>query len=135
MSNTNRAILRYFLQIGIVILLFAASLFFSAGRTDWALASNKFFYGVLRIAQEQGHTVCACGPYQYVRHPGYLGAILFDVATPLILNSAWAYIPAILTVCANVVRTSLEERVLQNGLGGYKNYAQQVRYRLLPAVW
>ena len=69
------------------------------------MASNKFFYGVLRIAQEKGHTVCASGPYQYVRHPGYLGAILFDLATPLILNSAWAFVPAILTVCAIVVRT------------------------------
>ncbi len=66
--------------------------------TAWAMASNKFFYGVLRIAQEKGHTVCASGPYQYVRHPVCLGAILFDLATPLMLNSAWAFIPAALTV-------------------------------------
>jgi hypothetical protein len=36
-SNTNRAILRYFLQIGIFVLLFAAGLFISAGRTDWVM--------------------------------------------------------------------------------------------------
>ncbi|MFZ5810172.1 MAG: methyltransferase family protein [Chloroflexota bacterium] len=103
--------------------------------TAWAMASNKFFYGVLRIAQEKGHSVCASGAYQYVRHPGYLGVIIFDLATPLILNSAWAFIPSILTVYAIFVRTSLEDKALQNGLDGYKNYAQRVRYRLLPAVW
>ena len=229
MSNTNQAIPRYFLQIIIFILFFAASLFLSAGRADWAMgwvyiaivvtsqisialilmmrnpelmaerdvrkgkrdldrilsgvmslfgpismcivaglnirfgwfpqipsslqitgivlavlgsvltawamASNKYFYGILRIAQEKGHTVCASGPYQYMRHPGYLGAILFDLATPLILNSAWALIPALLTVFAICLRTALEDKALQNGLDGYKDYAQQVRYRLLPAVW
>ena len=103
--------------------------------TAWAMASNKFFYGVLRIAQDKGHTVCASGPYRTVRHPGYLGAILFDLATPLILGSAWAFIPAALTVCAILVRTAREDKALQSGLGGYKEYAQQVRHRLLPAVW
>ena len=101
----------------------------------WAMASNKFFYGVLRIEQEKNHSVCSSGAYQYVRHPGYLGAIIFDLATPLILNSVWAFIPAILTICAIVIRTSLEDKALQNGLDGYKNYAQQVRYCLFPAVW
>ncbi len=102
--------------------------------TAWAMASNKFFYGVLRIAQKKGHMVCMSGPYQYVRHPGYLGAILFDLATPLILNSVWAFIPAMLTVYAIVVRTGLEDKALQNGLDGYQDYVQQVHYRLLPGI-
>jgi len=103
--------------------------------TTWAITSNKFFYGVLRIAKERGHAVCIGGPYRYVRHPGYLGAILFDLATPLMLNSVWALIPAAFTVCAIAVRTALEDRALQDGLYGYKDYAQRVRYRLLPGVW
>jgi protein-S-isoprenylcysteine O-methyltransferase Ste14 len=98
------------------------------------MASNKFFYGVLRVAQEKGHTVCASGPYRHIRHPGYLGMILGDLATPLILNSVWALTPAVLTVCAIVIRTILEDRALQNGLDGYKDYAHIVRYRLLPVV-
>jgi len=118
------------LQIaGIVIAILGSML------TIWAMASNRFFYGVLRIAQGKNHTVCASGPYQYVRHPGYLGVILFDLTTPLMLNSAWALIPAMLTICAIVVRTALEDKILQSRLGGYKDYAQQVRYRLLPIVW
>jgi protein-S-isoprenylcysteine O-methyltransferase Ste14 len=114
---------------GIVIALLGSSL------TIWATASNKFFYGVLRIAQEKGHTVCANGPYRHIRHPGYLGMILGDLATPMILHSVWALIPAVLTVSAVFARTALEDSSLQNGLGGYKDYAQQVRYRLVPAVW
>lgn len=120
----------FMLQIAGIVLAILGSIL-----PPWAMASNKFFYGVLRIVQEKGHTVCASGPYQYVRHPGYLGAILFDLAIPLILNSVWALIPAVLTVCAIFVRTALEDKSLQNGLDGYKDYAQQVRYRLLPAVW
>ena len=103
--------------------------------TAWAMASNKFFYGVLRIAQEKNHLVCASGPYQYVRHPGYLGAILFDLGTPLMLGSAWALIPAAFTVCAIVVRTRLEDETLQNELAGYRDYARRVRQRLLPGIW
>ncbi len=89
----------------------------------------------MRIAEGKGHTPCTSGPYHYVRHPGYLGAILFDSATPLMLNSVWAFIPAVLTIYASVIRTSLEDKVLQNRLRGYKNYAQQIRYRLLPRIW
>ena len=103
--------------------------------TAWAMASNKFFYGVLCIAPEKGHMVCTSGAYRYVRHPGYLGVILFDLGTPLMLNSVWALIPAVLTVYAIIVRTAHEDRALQNGLDGYQYYARQVRYRLLPGVW
>jgi protein-S-isoprenylcysteine O-methyltransferase Ste14 len=103
--------------------------------TIWAIASNKFFYGTLRIERDRGHAVAAGGPYQYVRHPGYVGGILADLATPLMLGSLWALIPAVLTVCVLVVRTALEDKTLQDELDGYQVYAQHVRYRLLPGVW
>ncbi|TEU16366.1 MAG: isoprenylcysteine carboxylmethyltransferase family protein, partial [Anaerolineales bacterium] len=103
--------------------------------TTWAMASNRFFYGVLRIAKDRGHTVATSGPYRYVRHPGYVGAIAFDLATPLILGSPWALIPAGLTTCIIILRTVLEDRTLQDELDGYQDYAGQVRYRLLPGVW
>lgn len=103
--------------------------------TVWAMAANKFFYGVARIASERGHTVCRGGPYRWVRHPGYLGAMLFDLGAPLALQSAWAFLPALLTVGAICLRTALEDKMLQAGLAGYANYARQVRYRLLPGLW
>ena len=103
--------------------------------TTWAMASNRFFYGVLRIAKDRGHTVATGGPYRYVRHPGYVGIIAFDLATPLILGSPWALFPAGLTTCIIILRTVLEDRTLQDELDGYKDYVQSVRYRLLPGVW
>jgi protein-S-isoprenylcysteine O-methyltransferase Ste14 len=103
--------------------------------TTWAMASNRFFYGTLRIAKDRGHTVATSGPYRYVRHPGYIGAIAFDLAMPLILGSLWAFIPAGLTTCTIIVRTALEDRALQDKLDGYRGYAQRVRYRLLPSIW
>jgi protein-S-isoprenylcysteine O-methyltransferase Ste14 len=101
----------------------------------WAMAANAFFSQTVRIQKERGHTVATGGPYRYVRHPGYAGSILFQVATPLILGSVWALIPAGLTVCLTIVRTVLEDRTLLEELDGYKEYAGRVRYRLLPGVW
>ena len=101
----------------------------------WAMASNAFFSVTVRIQEERGHTVATGGPYRYVRHPGYVGAILFQVATPILLGSLWALIPAGLSAPAYVVRTALEDRTLREELPGYAEYAQQTRYRLLPGVW
>jgi len=101
--------------------------------TIWAMASNKFFYGVAHIADD--HAVATVGPYRYVRHPGYAGGILFDLATPLALGSWWTFIPALLTVCFIVARAILEDRTLQEELDGYEEYAQRTRYRLLPGIW
>lgn len=101
----------------------------------WAMAVNAFFAQTVRIQEERGHTVVTGGPYRYVRHPGYMGSILFQLATPLILGSWWAFIPAGLITLLTIIRTALEDKTLQAELGGYKEYAQRVRYRLLPGIW
>lgn len=103
--------------------------------TDWAVVSNKFFSGVVRIQKERGHIVVTRGPYRYVRHPGYVGAILHNIATPVILSSLWGLLPAGLVVCVTIIRTALEDRTLQEELDGYKAYAKRVPYRLLPSIW
>ena len=101
----------------------------------WAMAANRYFYGFVRIETERGHTVATGGPYRIVRHPGYAGGVLCDLAVPLMLGSLWALIPAGLTTCAIILRTALEDRTLHEELEGYREYAQRVRYRLLPGVW
>jgi len=103
--------------------------------TDWAVISNKFFSGVVRIQKERGHTVVTSGPYRYVRHPGYVGAILSNIATPVILSSLWALIPAGLVVFITIIRTFFEDKTLQEELDGYKAYATRVRYCILPGIW
>lgn len=101
----------------------------------WSMVANAFFTAIVRIQSERWHAVATGGPYRFVRHPGYVGAILFHLATPFMLNSRWALIPAILTALVFVVRTALEDRTLQEELPGYKEYTEHVRYRLLPGIW
>jgi len=101
----------------------------------WAMASNRFFSGVVRIQTERGHAVVSHGPYALVRHPGYAGVILAMAGAPLMLGSAWALIPAAATIVAIVVRTAYEDRTLVRDLAGYEAYARRVCYRLLPGIW
>ncbi|MHB0857659.1 MAG: methyltransferase family protein [Anaerolineae bacterium] len=103
--------------------------------TTWAMLSNRFFSALVRIQTDRGHTVVSTGPYALVRHPGYLGASVAQLAMPLALSSWWAMLPALVTLAVLVVRTTLEDRTLQAELPGYREYAQRVRYRLLPGVW
>ena len=105
------------------------------GLFTWAMVSNRFFSTSVRIQADRGHTVASGGPYRVVRHPGYVGYIASSFATALVLGSLWALIPAGLVMCLLVVRTALEDKTLQEELPGYKEYAQRVRYRLLPGVW
>jgi protein-S-isoprenylcysteine O-methyltransferase Ste14 len=102
---------------------------------SWAMASNRFFSTVVRIQQEREHAVVTAGPYQYVRHPGYVGFTVMMLVTPLLLGSWWALIPVACAIVVIIVRTALEDRTLQTELAGYSDYAQRVRYRLLPGVW
>jgi len=105
------------------------------GLFSWAMASNKNFSTAVRIQMDRGHTVATSGPYRYIRHPGYMGYIVSSLGMALALGSLWAIIPAGLIACFLVVRTVLEDRTLQDELPGYKDYAQGVRYRLLPGIW
>ena len=101
----------------------------------WALIENRYFSSVVRIQTERGHTVCSSGPYQYVRHPGYAGGLVWFVMTPLILSALWTYIPAFFVIVLTVVRTSLEDQTLRAELPGYVEYTHQTRYRLIPGIW
>lgn len=102
---------------------------------SWALLENRFFSGVVRIQKDRGHHVISSGPYHFIRHPGYAGTLWAYLFTPLLLDSAWAFIPVFLLVGVLVIRTALEDQTLQEELPGYKNYARKTRYRLLPGIW
>jgi protein-S-isoprenylcysteine O-methyltransferase Ste14 len=101
----------------------------------WATASNPFFSQIVRIQAERGHTVATAGPYHYVRHPAYVGTIVFELAVPILLASWWALLASGLNAILLVLRTALEDRALQAELAGYADYVRQVRYRLLPGIW
>jgi protein-S-isoprenylcysteine O-methyltransferase Ste14 len=100
-----------------------------------AMVANAYFSTTVRIQQERDQQVMTGGLYRVVRHPGYVGAILLTLATPLVLGSAWALIPMGLAVALYVVRTALEDRTLRQELNGYEAYTRETRYRLIPGVW
>ena len=114
---------------GVAAAVLAASLI------AWAMRTNKFFSSVVRIQKDRGHVVVTGGPYRFVRHPGYTGIAAFTLATPLILNSRWAFVPAVATAAVSVLRTALEDRTLYEELDGYADYARRVKYRLAPLIW
>lgn len=103
--------------------------------SSYALIENGFFSGVVRIQRERGHHLVSGGPYRWVRHPGYAGALLVYLATPLFLDSLWAILPVIWLMIILVIRTALEDNFLKEELAGYREYTQEVRYRLVPGIW
>lgn len=102
---------------------------------SYALIENAYFSGMVRIQTDRGQQVVSSGPYRWVRHPGYAGALLAYLATPFLLASLWALLPALLLTVVLIIRTGLEDRTLYAGLSGYAAYAQRVRYRLAPGIW
>ncbi len=118
-----------FQVVALIIMILGNGLVIRATRT------NTFFSATFRIQNDRGHTVVSTGPYRYVRHPGYVGMIASTIFQPLILGSVWALLPAIIAVALFVIRTNLEDKALCAELGGYRDYASRVRYRLIPGVW
>ena len=99
------------------------------------MRENSWAVCAVRIQRERGHRIVTTGPYRWVRHPMYAGAILFFVGTPLLLGSWTGLAITPLLIAMLAVRAVLEERALMRGLAGYSEYAARVRYRLIPFVW
>jgi len=101
----------------------------------WAIITNAYFATAVRIQSDRGQIVCRSGPYRYIRHPGYSGTALQSIAIALLLGSWWSMIPAVLASGLMILRTLLEDRMLQSELPGYQAFVQEVRYRLIPGIW
>jgi protein-S-isoprenylcysteine O-methyltransferase Ste14 len=125
--TTNMPLMVYWASI--VIYLLGQAVF------QWARYTNQYFSSVVRIQKDRGQTVCKKGPYQYVRHPGYVGGFLFTITVGLVLGSWYASIPQVIAACMLIWRTAREDRTLQAELPGYAEFAKETRYRLVPGLW
>ena len=118
------------LQIIGLFLIASGQLLFS-----WAMASNPFFSTLVRIQKDREQIVAQQGPYHFVRHPGYVGYIIFTLAAPLALSSLWGFIPAGIISALLVLRTYFEDKMLLDELEGYDQFSNQTKYRLIPGIW
>src|SRR5262245_6295406 len=99
----------------------------------WVIRVNSFAASNIRVEKDQ--TVIDSGPYAYVRHPMYAGAIWLFVALPLTLGSWWSLGLIVPFVPVLMWRLLDEEKILQRDLPGYTDYMRRVRVRLVPFVW
>lgn len=98
----------------------------------WTMIANPFFSPVVRVQAERRHHVIAHGPYQFLRHPGYLAMSISIPASALAVGSWLALIPALGFVLVIFRRTRVEDEFLMRSLSGYRSYARQIRGGLFP---
>ncbi|MFC2023463.1 hypothetical protein ACFLT5_01860 [Chloroflexota bacterium] len=99
------------------------------------MIENRFSSGVVCTQTDGDLQVMSSGPCQWLRDPGFAGALLSCLAKPLFLDSTCALLPTLVLSVLLVVRDRLEDRTLYDELQGYLDYAKRVRYRLLPGLW
>lgn len=117
----------YFLVIGVFLVVLSSFIL------NWAMMVNPHFEPTVRI--QERHKVITRGPYSIVRHPGYLSGILFTSSIPFIIGSAFTFVPVAIYWVLMIIRTWLEDKMLQKDLEGYSEYAKQARFRLFPGIW
>jgi protein-S-isoprenylcysteine O-methyltransferase Ste14 len=94
---------------------------------------NTFTSTTIELAP--GQEVVSTGPYAWVRHPMYVGALVMLLGMPIALGSWWGALIMVVVLAVLVWRLLDEEAFLARNLPGYVEYQQKVRYRLIPWVW
>jgi protein-S-isoprenylcysteine O-methyltransferase Ste14 len=107
----------------------------AAGLSIAMLVIIENSYAAATVTVESGQQVASGGLYKFVRHPMYVGNVIMTVGMPLALGSYWGLLFVIPGILVLVFRILDEEKLLNEELPGYREYAQHVRYRLVPNVW
>jgi protein-S-isoprenylcysteine O-methyltransferase Ste14 len=92
-------------------------------------------YAAATVRVEDGQQLASTGLYKLVRHPMYAANVILMVGMPLALGSYWGLVGLVPGILVLVFRIVDEEKLLSQELGGYREYRQHVRYRLMPYVW
>ena len=87
------------------------------------------------VEVQEGQKVVSTGLYGIVRHPMYFAVVLLFWSMPLVLGSLYSFIIMLHFPLLLVRRIKDEEKILEEGLPGYKEYEQKVKYHLIPFVW
>lgn len=101
----------------------------------YALVMKQNAYLSRTVEVQEGQQVVDSGLYGIVRHPMYSATVFMFLAMPLVLGSWIAFALMLTYPLALVKRIKNEEKVLSEGLPGYREYLEKVKYRLIPFVW
>ena len=97
------------------------------------LRENTFLSRTIEV--QEGQHVIDTGMYGIVRHPMYAVTILLFLMMPLVLGSVLGFAVMLLYLPIIQKRMINEEIVLKEGLPGYTEYMNKVRYRVIPYIW
>lgn len=97
------------------------------------MKQNAYLSRTVKV--QEGQRVVDRGLYAVVRHPIYTATVLMFLAMPLVLGSWPAFVVMLLYPVVIVQRIKNEEKLLSEGLAGYREYTARVKYRLIPFVW
>ena len=113
--------------VGAVIFLIAYGLYAEV------LRENTYLSRTIEVQENQ--KVIDTGLYGIVRHPMYAVTLILFLSMPIVLGSVIAFIIFLTYPFIIAGRIKNEEKVLEEGLAGYKEYKQKVKYRLIPFIW
>lgn len=122
-------------KLGNVFIIGIALQIFSSVLALRALMVNTFLESTARVQYDRHQVVCCIGPYSVVRHPTYLSIIIWCIGIDMIFETRLVIIISIIIALIIIMRTYLEDRMLKEKLKGYKEYAKEVKYRLVPYLW
>ena len=97
------------------------------------LRENVWLSRTIEVQEHQ--KVVDTGLYGIVRHPMYAATLLLFLSMPLVLGSLWSFAIMLFYIPVISKRIRNEEKVLEEGLEGYREYKQRVRYKVIPYVW
>ena len=113
----------------------AASVLFLLAYALYAEVLRENAYLSRTIEVQEGQKVIDTGLYGLVRHPMYSATVLLFLAMPLILGSIFSFLIMLIYIPLIVKRIRNEEKVLEKGLEGYRDYENKVPWRLIPYLW
>ena len=92
-------------------------------------------YASKGLVVHKDHELITSGPYRYIRHPMYVGIIIFLISLPLALGSLITTAVSLLFMLLIIYRIGIEEKMLVDHLPGYKEYMEKVRHRIIPKIY
>ena len=114
---------------------YVASVIFLAGYGLFAEVLRENAYLSRSVEVQEDQEVIDSGLYGIVRHPMYMSTIILFLAMPAILGSLLGTVLMLLYIPIIAARIDNEEKVLEEGLKGYREYKQKVRYKCIPGIW